>query len=55
MTSQEYIESRVVPEFQDKATVLGLITHNEKENWWPIHRNEEIPQHVQIKISESWE
>ena len=26
MTAQEYIESRVVPEHQERATVIGLFT-----------------------------
>jgi len=55
MTAQEYIESRVVPEFQERATVIGLIIHEETENWWHIHRDEEIPPHVYVKISEEWE
>jgi len=55
-TRQEYIESRVAPEFWDKASVIGLV-HTEEwgDNWWVIHDGEEMPIHVYVKISEEWE
>jgi hypothetical protein len=56
MTAQEYIDTRVVSEYRDSAVILGLVDNGEGgENWWHVHRDEEIPKHVKVKISEDWE
>ncbi len=55
MTAQDYIESRVIPEFQDRATVIGLFMDEGEEHWWVVYRDRDIPTHVYVKISEDWE
>jgi hypothetical protein len=56
MTAQEYIETRVSESHRGHAVILGLVDNGEGgESWWHVQKDEEIPEHVLVKISEDWE
>jgi len=48
MLAEKIIKEIVSPEYQDRAFVIAHIP--EKDSWWHVHRDEEIPEDRPISV-----